>query len=146
MQKKNKTYVAKSFKTPQKWYEIDAQGKVLGRLAGRVAAVLRGKHRVDFTPHVDCRDFVVVVNAAKVKVTGKKKDQKYYFRHSGYPGGHTLTVLRKMLEEHPEKVIVDAVRGMLPKGRLGRRLLGKLKVVAGAGHSLAPQKPEKLEV
>lgn len=146
MQKNSKTYVAKKENQVKKWYLVDATDKVLGRLATRVATVLRGKHKPTFTPHVDTGDFVVVVNAEKIKVTGKKAQQKVYFRHSGYPGGMRLENYKKVIARHPERIVASAVAGMLPKGKLGRKMLKKLKVVVGAKHKFAAQKLEKLEV
>jgi large subunit ribosomal protein L13 len=128
------------------WFVVDAKGKVLGRLASQVAHILRGKHKPLFTPHVDAGDFVVVVNAREVEVTGRKREGKIYHRHSGYPGGIHSVTLGRLLETHPERVIEGAVRGMLPKGRLGRRMARKLKVYAGAEHPHAAQKPEPLEI
>lgn len=128
------------------WYIIDADGVVLGRLASRVASILRGKHRPQFTPHCDCGDHVIVVNAAKVRVTGRKEEQKIYYRHSGYPGGLKQTPLKDMRARHPERIIEAAVRGMLPKNPLGRKMFKKLKVYAGAEHPHAAQKPTPLSL
>ncbi len=128
------------------WLLIDAKGKVLGRLASQVAIILRGKHKPTFTPHVDCGDFVVVVNAAEVELTGRKRENKVYYRHTGYPGGVRSVTAGRLLETRPERVIESAVRGMLPKGPLGRRMLRKLKVYARAEHPHAAQKPERLEI
>jgi large subunit ribosomal protein L13 len=141
----NRTHSAKS---PQerKWYVVDAAGKPVGRIATRIAEILRGKHKPVFTPHVDMGDFVVVVNAEKVALTGRKLDQKMYRRHSGYPGGLTEHSARWVLEQHPERVIESAVRGMLPKNRLSRQVLRKLKVYAGGDHPHEAQKPEVLEI
>jgi large subunit ribosomal protein L13 len=125
---------------------IDAKGKVLGRLASQVAIILRGKHKPTFTPHVDCGDFVVVVNAAEVELTGRKRENKVYYRYTGYPGGIRSVTAGRLLETRPERVIESAVRGMLPKGPLGRRMLRKLKVYARAEHPHAAQKPERLEI
>ncbi|EAX47607.1 ribosomal protein L13 [Thermosinus carboxydivorans Nor1] len=127
-------------------YVIDAEGKTLGRLAAEVAKILRGKHKPIYTPHVDTGDHVIVVNADKVVLTGKKLTQKTYFRHSGYPGGTTFTPAGKMLAERPERVIELAVKGMLPKNRLGRQMYRKLKVYRGPEHPHAAQQPEKLEI
>ncbi len=141
-----KTFVAKPQEVERKWYLVDAKGKVLGRLASQLAARLRGKHKPIFTPHTDTGDFVVVVNADKVVLTGKKWDKKFYYRHSGYLGGLKVTSARKMLETKPEEVIRQAVKGMLPKNSLGRRQLKKLKVYAGSDHPHQAQKPEVLEI
>ncbi len=130
----------------RKWYVVDAEGKTLGRLAAEVAKVLRGKNKPTFTPHVDTGDHVIVLNADKVVLTGKKLVQKTYFRHSGYPGGTTFTTAGKMLETRPERVVEMAVKGMLPKNSLGRKMFTKLKVYAGAEHPHAAQMPEVLEI
>jgi large subunit ribosomal protein L13 len=128
-----------------RWYVIDAEGQVLGRLATRVASLLRGKHRRDYTPHVDHGEAVIVVNAAKVKLTGRKLDRKLYHRHSGYMGSiRTVTAGELLGSAHPERVVQSAVRGMLPKNALGRKLVRKLKVYAGADHPHAAQKPEEI--
>ena len=128
----------------RKWYVVDAEGKTLGRLASEVAKVLRGKNKAIFTPHIDTGDYVIVVNAEKIKVTGKKMDQKIYYRHSDYVGGMKETTLKEMLAQHPERVIEFAVKGMLPKGPLGREMYTKLFVYAGPEHKHAAQKPEVL--
>jgi large subunit ribosomal protein L13 len=141
-----KTQFAKKGETERKWYVVDAEGKILGRLATQIASHLRGKHKPVFTPHVDTGDFVVVVNADKIKFTGRKLDQKVYYRHSNYPGGLKSETLKERLEAKPEKVIRDAVWGMLPKNRLGRTLIKKLKVYRGAEHPHEAQKPEPLSV
>ena len=141
-----KTYIAKPGTVERKWYVVDATDQTLGRLATRIATVLRGKHKAQYTPHEDVGDFVVVVNAEKIKVTGRKLDQKIYYRHSGYPGGITGITLRRQLELHPERVIQSAVKGMLPRGPLARRQLKKLKVYAGAQHPHTAQQPELLEL
>ena len=130
----------------KKWFVVDAEGQTLGRLATAVATVLRGKNKPDYTPFLDMGDNVIVINAAKVKVTGKKLDQKTYFRHSAYVGGAKETTLRKMLEEHPERVIEHAVKGMLPKGALGSQMFRKLHVYAGPEHEQQAQKPEELKI
>lgn len=140
------SYVQKPYEVERKWYLVDATDKTLGRLSSKIASVLRGKHKPIFTPHVDCGDYVVVINAEKVKVTGKKLEDKEYKRHSGYPGGLKMVTLEKMLEEKPENVMVHAVKGMLPKGKLGRQMLKKLRVYKGAEHGHSAQKPEKLEI
>lgn len=128
------------------WFIADARDKVLGRFASHVATILRGKHKPTFTPHVDGGDFVVVVNAKQVRLTGRKLDQKEYIRHSGYPGGLRTDTARFMLDRHPDRVLRAAVKGMLPKGPLGRRMLSKLKVYPGAEHPHAAQKPTVLEI
>lgn len=140
------SYVQKPHEVERKWYLVDATDKTLGRLSSKIASMLRGKHKPIFTPHVDCGDYVVVINAEKVKVTGKKLEDKEYKRHSGYPGGLKMVTLEKMLEEKPENVMVHAVKGMLPKGKLGRQMLKKLRVYKGAEHGHSAQKPEKLEI
>ena len=139
-----KTYMANPDKIERKWYVVDAEGMTLGRLASEVAKVLRGKNKPIFTPHIDTGDYVIVVNAEKIKVTGKKLDQKVYYRHSGYVGGIKETTLKEMLNKHPERVIEFAVKGMLPKGPLGRQMYTKLFVYAGPDHKHAAQKPEAL--
>ena len=139
-----KTYMANPDKIERKWYVIDASGQVLGRLASEAAKILRGKNKPEFTPHADTGDYVVVVNAEQIKVTGKKLDQKIYYHHSGYVGGMKETTLKEMLAKHPERVIELAIRGMLPKGPLGREMLSKLHVYAGPEHPHAAQKPEAL--
>ncbi|MDY5112474.1 MULTISPECIES: 50S ribosomal protein L13 [unclassified Bilifractor] len=139
-----KTYMANPDKLEKKWYVVDASGMVLGRLASEVASVLRGKNKPEFTPNVDTGDYVVVINAEKIKVTGKKLEQKIYYRHSDYVGSLKETTLKEMLAKHPERVIEFAVKGMLPKGPLGREMMTKLHVYAGAEHPHAAQKPEVL--
>ncbi|NUQ37260.1 MAG: 50S ribosomal protein L13 [Caldilineales bacterium] len=141
-----KTFSAAAEKISRDWYVVDAEGKTLGRLASEIAKILRGKHKPEFTPHVDCGDFVIVVNAGKISVTGKRLDQKKYYRHSGYISGLTETSLRRMLETHPERVLQFAVRGMLPKNRLGRKMFKKLKVYAEPTHPHAAQQPQPLEL
>ena len=138
------TYMANPDKIERKWYVVDADGCTLGRLASGVASVLRGKNKPQFTPHVDTGDYVIVVNADKIKVTGKKMDQKIYYNHSDYVGGMKETTLKEMLAKHPERVIEHAVKGMLPKGPLGRQMYTKLFVYAGPDHKHAAQKPEAL--
>lgn len=128
------------------WLIVDASDKILGRLASAVAGRLRGKHKAEFVPHMDTGDFVVVVNAGKIRVTGRKLDQKMYYRHSGYIGGLKETSLRTMMQAKPEQVIMKAVRGMLPKNRLGRAMLKKLKVYAGSEHPHAAQQPKPLDL
>ena len=139
-----KTFMASPATIDRKWYVVDAEGMTLGRLASEVAKVLRGKNKPIFTPHIDTGDYVIVVNAEKIKVTGKKLDQKVYYRHSGYVGGIKETTLKEMLNKHPERVIEFAVKGMLPKGPLGRQMYTKLFVYAGPDHKHAAQKPEVL--
>jgi large subunit ribosomal protein L13 len=140
------TFMANLQNVERKWYVLDAEGKTLGRLAVEVAKILRGKHKPTFTPHVDTGDHVIVVNAAKVALTGKKLTQKTYFRHSGYPGGTTFTTAGTMLATKPERMIEIAVRGMLPKNRLGSQMYTKLNVYRGADHPHAAQKPEVMEI
>ena len=139
-----KTYMANPTKIEKKWYVVDAEGCTLGRLASEVAKVLRGKNKPEYTPHVDTGDYVIVINADKVTFTGKKLDQKIYYNHSDYVGGMRETTLREMMDKKPEKVIELAVKGMLPKGPLGREMIKKLHVYAGAEHAHAAQKPEVL--
>ena len=138
------SFMANPAKVERKWYVVDATGYTLGRLASEVAKVRRGKNKPDFTPHVDTGDYVIVVNADKIKVTGKKLDQKIYYHHSDYVGGMKETTLREMLAKKPEKVVELAVKGMLPKGPLGREMFTKLHVYAGAEHDHQAQKPETL--
>ncbi len=140
-----KSYMAKANEIERKWYVIDAEGKVLGRLASEIASVLRGKRKPIFTPHVDCGDFVIVINADKVVLTGDKLNQKIHAYHTGYPGGRKEVVYAEMMEKRPEKVIELAVKGMLPKSRLGRQMIKKLKVYAGPEHPHAAQSPEVYE-
>ena len=139
------TYMANPAKIERKWYVVDAEGQTLGRLASEIAKVLRGKNKPVFTPHVDSGDYVIVINAEKISVTGKKLDQKIYYNHSDYVGGMKETTLREMMAKKPEKVIELAVKGMLPKGPLGRSMITKLHVYAGAEHPHAAQKPEELK-
>ena len=138
------TYMANPDKVERKWYVVDADGQTLGRLASEIAKVLRGKNKPIYTPHIDTGDYVIVVNADKINVTGKKLDQKVYYHHSDYVGGMKETTLREMLAKKPEKVIELAVKGMLPKGPLGRAMIGKLHVYAGPEHKHEAQKPEVL--
>ncbi len=137
-----RTYMAKAQEIDRKWYILDAANKPLGRVATEAARMLRGKHKPTFTPHVDTGDYVIVINADKVILTGKKLDQKFSYRHSGYPGGMTATPYREMLAKKPELTMELAVKGMLPKNRLGRKMLKKLKVYAGEEHKHEAQKPE----
>lgn len=140
-----KTFMASPEKIERKWYVVDAEGQTLGRLASEVAKVLRGKNKPEYTPHVDTGDYVIVINADKIKVTGKKLDQKMYYHHSDYVGGLKEATLREMMQKKPEKVIELAVKGMLPKGPLGRQMYTKLHVYAGPDHDQAAQKPEVLK-
>ena len=141
-----KSFMASPATIERKWYVIDAQGQTLGRLSSEIAKILRGKNKPTFTPHVDTGDNVIVINAEKIKVTGKKMDQKIYYNHSDYPGGMRETTLKEMLDKKPTDVITLAVKGMLPKGPLGRTMIEKLHVYAGAEHPHAAQKPEALEI
>lgn len=141
-----KTYVAKPDDRQRDWYVVDAEGKTLGRLATGLADVLRGKRKPEYTPHIDTGDFVVVINAEKIRVTGDKLNSKRYWRHSGYPGGIRSRTLAEMLEKQPEEVIRKAVKGMMPRNSLARKQLLKLKVYAGPDHPHEAQKPETLEI
>ncbi len=141
-----KTYVAKPNEVEPRWYVVDAADKVLGRLAAQIAKRLQGKHKPQYTPHVDVGDFIVVVNAEKVKLTGKKLDTKEYDHYSGYRGGRKIVPIRRVLERHPERVLERAVERMLPKTKLGRRMMRKLKVYAGPEHPHQAQQPETLEL
>ena len=141
-----KSFMASPSTVERKWYVVDADGKTLGRLASEVANVLRGKNKPTYTPHIDTGDYVIVVNAEKIQVTGKKLDQKIYYHHSEYVGGMKEATLREMMQKKPEFVITHAVKGMLPKGPLGRQMLKKLHVYAGPEHNHAAQKPETLDI
>jgi large subunit ribosomal protein L13 len=141
-----KTHSTKPSEIERQWYVVDAEGQTLGRLASEIAKILKGKHKPIYAPNLDTGDFVIVVNAEKVHVTGRKMDQKLYYRHSGYPGGLTSITLREQLSKHPTRVIRSAVRGMLPHNRLGRSMLRKLKVYAGDSHPHAAQEPKPLEL
>jgi large subunit ribosomal protein L13 len=141
-----KTYVATPTDRERRWLVVDANGQTLGRLATRVADALRGKRKPEYTPHIDVGDFVIVVNADKISVSGNKRREKRYYRHSGYPGGLRSRTLEEMLERRPEEVLRLAVKGMLPRNRLGRAQLRKLKIYAGPDHRHAAQKPEPMEV
>ena len=141
-----KTYVTKKEEVQREWRVVDATGQTLGRLATQVARVLRGKHKPIYSPSVDAGDYVIVVNAERIHVTGRKLDQKIYYRHSGYPGGLKEITLRNLLKKRPTQVIEHAVRGMLPKNRLGRRMFRKLKVYTGPDHPHAAQQPKPLEL
>ncbi len=140
------TFMANPQNVERKWFVVDAEGKTLGRLASQVAAILRGKHKPTFTPHVDCGDFVVIVNAEKIQVTGNKVADKVYLRHTGYPGGQKSITFGRLIETRPIRVLELAIKGMLPHNRLGRQMYRKLKVYAGPEHPHAAQKPEKLEI
>ncbi|MBV9773855.1 MAG: 50S ribosomal protein L13 [Gemmatimonadetes bacterium] len=139
-----KTYSVKAGEIERQWYVVDAEGMVLGRVATEIARILRGKHKPTYTPHLDTGDYVVVINADKVRLTGSKADQKTYFKHSGYMGHEKFIPFRTMLEKHPERIVELAVKGMLPKNALGRQMRGKLHVYAGAEHPHAAQKPTPL--
>ncbi len=141
-----KTYMPGKQAEPRKWYVIDAEGKTFGRLASRVAAILRGKHKPTFTPHADMGDFVIVINAEKLVFTGHKLDQKKYYHHTGYPGGLREVTYRSLMEKRPVFALEQAVKGMLPKNSLGRQMFKKLKVYAGPEHNHQAQQPEALEV
>lgn len=141
-----KTYITKPAEVERQWVVVDAQGQTLGRLATRVASILRGKHKPGFSPSVDCGDYVIVINAEKIHVTGRRMDQKMYYRHSGYPGGLSEISLRDQLEQFPTRPIEAAVRGMLPKNKLGRKVIKKLKVYAGEEHPHQAQQPVPLEL
>ncbi|MCT4565484.1 MAG: 50S ribosomal protein L13 [Maledivibacter sp.] len=141
-----KSFVAKPHEVERKWYVVDAEGKTLGRLATQVATILRGKHKPTYTPHVDTGDFVIILNAEKVNLTGKKLDQKMYRWHTGYPGGLKERTYRDMINNKPEKVVMSAVKGMLPKNSLGRQMLKKLRVYRGSEHGHQAQKPEVLDI
>jgi large subunit ribosomal protein L13 len=140
-----KTYTVKAGEIERRWYVVDAKDQVLGRMASSIATILRGKHKPTYSPHLDVGDFVIVVNAKDVRLTGKKASQKTYFRHSGYMGGERHIPFRRMLERHPDRIIKLAVKGMLPKNTLGRAMLRKLKVYAGPEHPHEAQLPEPLE-
>ena len=141
-----KSYIAKPAEVQRKWYVVDAEGKTLGRLASEVASVLRGKNKPTYTPHVDCGDNVIVVNAEKVSVTGKKRKEKIYVSYSGFPGGKKEVTFEEMQAKKPEEIIRHAVKGMLPEGKLGRQMFKKLHVYAGPEHKHEAQKPEALEI
>ncbi|TEA27031.1 50S ribosomal protein L13 [Candidatus Schmidhempelia bombi] len=141
-----KTFSAKPETVKRDWYVVDATGKTLGRLATEIASRLRGKHKAEYTPHVDTGDYIVVINAEKVAVTGKKRTDKVYYRYSGYIGGLKEATFNEMIERHPERVIEIAVKGMLPKGPLGRAMYRKLKVYAGSEHNHAAQQPQVLDI
>jgi len=140
------THVTKLPEIERRHYVVDADGQVLGRLATQVASVLRGKGKTYFSPHLDTGDFVIIVNAEKIKITGSKMDQRTYFRHSGHPGAGKFTTVRQMMEKRPEEVVRHAVKGMLPKNKLGRKMLKKLRVYAGPDHPHQAQRPEPMEL
>ena len=141
-----RTYNTTKEEIQREWYVVDAEGQILGRLATRLASILRGKHKPIFTPWLDCGDFIIVVNADKIKVTGNRMDSKVYYRHSGYVGGLKSITLRGQLERHPDRVLAAAVKRMLPHNRLGRKMFKKLKLYAGGEHPHAAQKPRKLDL
>lgn len=141
-----KTYMANSGTIERKWFIVDATDQTLGRLSAEIARVLRGKHKVDFTPHVDCGDFVIVINAEKIKLSGNKEEQKMYYRHTGYVGNLKEIPYKEMKEKHPERIITLAVKGMIPKNKLGNQVLTKLRVYAGENHPHEAQKAEVLEI
>ncbi|MCY3768479.1 MAG: 50S ribosomal protein L13 [Gammaproteobacteria bacterium] len=141
-----KTFSANPDKIKREWYVVDAQNKVLGRLSAEIARLLRGKHKPEFTPHVDTGDYIIVVNAEKVVVTGNKYHDKRYYRHTGYPGGIKEASFREVQAKHPTRIIQTAVKGMLPKNKLGRAMLSKLKVYAGSEHNHQAQQPKVLEI
>jgi len=141
-----KTYIPKPSEIERKWYLVNAEGKILGRLSSRIAQILSGKDKPTYTPHLDVGDFVVVINAEKVKVTGNKEEKKIYYWHSGYPGGLKERTYQELLDKKPQDIIRKAVRGMLPKSKLGRQMFQKLKVYAGPQHPHQAQKPEQLDL
>lgn len=140
------TYMAKPHEIERKWYVVDASGQTLGRLASQVAAILRGKHKPIYTPHIDTGDHVIIINAEKVELTGNKWQDKKYYRHSGHPGGLKVRTARELKEKHPERLLELAIRGMLPKGPLGRKMFKKLHVYAGSEHPHQAQQPEVLDL
>jgi len=149
MQKYKNRYITKSIKAKdiqKNWILIDADGALLGRMASKIAKIIRGKHKTNYTPHMDCGDNVVVINAEKVKLSGNKWDQKEYVRHTGYPGGRKVTVAKDLLEKHPTRLVEKAVRGMLPKNRLGRLMNKNLYVYSGQDHNQSAQKPKQLNL
>jgi large subunit ribosomal protein L13 len=143
---KYRTLSANKETVNKQWFVVDAEGEILGRMAARVAMVLRGKHKTDFTPHVDCGDNVIIINAEKIRLTGNKLADKVYIRHSGYPGGQKSTTAKEMLEKHPERVLEKAIKGMLPKNSLGAELFRNLYVYVGSEHKQEAQKPAKLDL
>ena len=142
----NRTCSPKASEIDSQWYIVDAEGKTLGRLASRIAHILRGKHKPTYAPHMDMGDHIVVINASKVHLTGRKAEQKVYYRHTGHPGGLKTTPYERVLAEHPDRIIKKAVWGMLPNNALGRKMFGKLRVYGGAEHGHAAQQPEALEL
>ncbi|MCS7201557.1 MAG: 50S ribosomal protein L13 [Dictyoglomus sp.] len=140
------TYMAKKEEIKREWFLVDAKGKVLGRIASEIAKILKGKHKPIYTPHVDTGDFVIVINAKDVVLTGKKEDTKIYFRHSGYPGGDKILTAKEMRVKFPERIIYFAVKGMLPKNSLGRKMIKKLKIYSGPEHPHHAQKPKVLNI
>ena len=140
-----RTFTAKTEEIKRQWYVVDAEGQTLGRLASRIAPILKGKHKPTYTPHLDCGDYVIVVNADKVRVTGRKLDQKFYYRHSLYPGGLKSISLRDQLDKHPDRVLMAAIKGMLPKNKLGRQMIKKLKLYTGTEHPHQAQQPKPLK-
>ena len=141
-----KSYMQKKETVERKWYVIDAEGKPLGRVASKAAHILRGKHKATYTPHIDCGDYVIIINASKVLLTGNKLEDKKYYSHSGYPGGLRTRTAKEMIEKYPEEMIEKAVKGMLPKNRLGRAMYKKLFVYAGSDHKHMAQKPSEMDV
>ncbi len=141
-----KSYMQKKETVERKWYVIDAEGKPLGRVASKAAHILRGKHKATYTPHIDCGDYVIIVNASKVLLTGNKLEDKKYYSHSGYPGGLRTRTAKEMIEKYPEEMVEKAVKGMLPKNRLGRAMYKKLFVYAGSDHKHMAQKPSEMDV
>ena len=141
-----KSYMQKKETVERKWYVIDAEGKPLGRVASKAAHILRGKHKATYTPHIDCGDYVIIINASKVLLTGNKLEDKKYYSHSGYPGGLRTRTAKEMIEKYPEEMVEKAVRGMLPKNRLGRAMYKKLFVYAGSDHKHMAQKPSEMDV
>lgn len=141
-----KSYMQKKETVERKWYVIDAEGKPLGRVASKAAHILRGKHKATFTPHIDCGDYVIIVNASKVLLTGNKLEDKKYYNHSQYPGGLRVRTAKEMVEKYPEEMVEKAVKGMLPKNRLGRAMYKKLFVYAGSDHKHMAQKPSEMDV
>jgi len=146
MEKNMRTWTVRPGDVERKWYIVDATDLILGRLSTQIATVLRGKHRAEYTPHADCGDHVIVINADKIAVTGKKESDKVYYRHSGFAGGLKSITLEKQREKHPERIIEAAVKGMMPKGPLGRSMLKKLKVYAGESHPHTAQQPEAMKL
>ena len=141
-----KTLSAKANEVEKKWYVVDARDQVVGRLATRVAIILRGKHKPIYTPHVDTGDFVIIINADKARFTGNKLDKKEYYHHTGYPGGIKMKTAREIMEKNPDRILMSAIRGMIPKNRLGRRQLSKLKVYSGSEHPHTAQSPEPISL